>query len=96
MELTSFIFMAFFIEGLVEFVKQIVDADKSIKYTYILSIVLGITTCCVFNLNLLSLLDINTSVPFAGNIVSGFIISRGSNYLNDFVSKFFNKGNILG
>lgn len=96
MELTSFIFMAFFVEGLVEFVKQIVDADKNVKYTYILSIVLGIAVCCIFNLNLLSLLDINTSVPFAGNIVSGFIISRGSNYLNDLVSKFLNKGTNLG
>ena len=42
MELISFMFMAFFVEGLVDFVKQIVDADKSIKYAYILSIVLAI------------------------------------------------------
>ena len=54
MELISFMFMAFFVEGLVDFVKQIVDADKSIKYSYILSIVLVIATCCIFDLNLLS------------------------------------------
>ncbi len=96
MELISFMFMAFFVEGLVDFVKQIVDADKSIKYAYILSIVLGVATCCIFNLNLLSLLDINTTVPFAGNIVSGFIIARGSNYLNDVISKFLTKENNLG
>lgn len=96
MELIGFMFMAFFVEGLVDFVKQIVDADKSIKYAYILSIVLGVVICCVFNLNLLSLLGINTTVPFAGNIVSGFIISRGSNYLNDIISKFLTKENALG
>lgn len=91
MELVSFLFMAFFVEGLVNFVKQIVDADKSMKYTYILAIVLGVLTCCIFNLDILSLMGISASIPYAGNIISGFIIARGSNYLNDVISKFLTK-----
>lgn len=90
-EITSFLFMAFFLEGFVNFIKQIVDADKTIKYTYILSLIFGVCLCIIFNLDLLTILGLNSTIPFAGNVVSGLIISRGSNYVNDIYNKFMVK-----
>lgn len=41
-------------------------------------------------LDILYLLDINTSIPYLGVILTGILISRGSNFIHDLLVKISN------
>lgn len=41
-------------------------------------------------LDLLSLLDIKTSIPYLGVVLTGILISRGSNFIHDLLVKISN------
>lgn len=49
--------------------------------------VLGVLLCLAYGADLLALLGYPASVPFIGSILTGLLISRGSNVFNDLVSR---------
>lgn len=58
-------------------------------YLPLISLGFGIMLAFSYQINFFSaVLDIENSSPFVDFLLSGFIISRGSNFLNDFVQKF--------
>lgn len=76
--------LASFVEGMTEYTLGPVEGAKPyIKYV---ALVFGIIVAVGYNIDILSSLGIATTKPFIGNIFSGLIIGRGSNYVNDFVS----------
>ena len=48
--------------------------------------------CLLYNADLLAILGYPAVVPYVGAVVTGLLIGRGSNYMNDFVSRL----NIVG
>lgn len=78
-------FLAFFVEGLVEYLfAKDNGSQPTLKY---IALALGVGLAIAYNVDLLALLGMTSIVPLVGNIVSGIIIGRGSNYVNDVVSK---------
>lgn len=72
-----------FIEYICGNVKQLRD------YIPLISLISGIMLALVYQVNFFTqVLGIQSSAPFLDILLSGFIISRGSNFLNDFVQKF--------
>lgn len=51
------------------------------------SIVLGIGVCIVYKVGLIALLGIEGGIPVVDYIATGIIISRGSNFLNDLLTR---------
>ena len=45
-------------------------------------------------LDLLSLLDIKTSIPYLGVVLTGILISRGSNFIHDLLVKIGQVGQV--
>lgn len=72
------------------FIEYICGNVKQIRgYIPLISLISGIMLALVYQINFFSqVLGIQSNAPFIDTLLSGFIISRGSNFLNDFVQKF--------
>lgn len=51
------------------------------------ALVVASVLCIGVKLDILSLLGINTTIPFLGVILTGILISRGSNFIHDLLVK---------
>ncbi len=56
-------------------------------YLPLLSLATGIFLCFAYQISFFSLMGINSGNPGLDFLLSGFIISRGSNFVNDFAQK---------
>lgn len=78
------------IEAIVEYIKNIFKmfTEKNYKTAtvQIFAIVVSVTVCLLTEVNLFEGLAFVKSKAF-GTVISGIIISRGSNYVSDLLSK---------
>ena len=78
-EIASF---AVLTESIITYFKEFfVNGDFS--FSMLFSIILGIVIAVVYKLDLPEYLDLKSSIPYVGNILTGILISRGSNYIYD-------------
>lgn len=89
MEFFAFLIAAVFVEGLVEYTLKNFATGKWVKFV---ALALGIIFAIVYKLDLLMMLGLEAISPYVGYVVTGLIIGRGSNYVNDFMSKFKDGG----
>lgn len=71
------------VEGLVEYF----GAPLPSKYKPYAAAVLGVIVCVGYNADLLATLGFPAIFPYAGAVLTGLVIGRGSNYVNDLVSR---------
>lgn len=82
MEALKLLFLATFVEGFTEYV-----VPEGFKFTKYFALLVGVGAALAYNIDILgSLTGLQSSVPYVSQIISGLIIGRGSNYLNDIVS----------
>lgn len=79
-ELTGFIAAAVVIEGIVSYITTIVK-DKKVEWKIILAILLGCLIAVNLNLDVFKLIGLNEINGMVGVILTGILISRGSNYV---------------
>jgi hypothetical protein len=84
MEFIQFIFLATLIEGLVTYLFG--EEEGKRPYLRYVSLALGITLAIAYRASIPELFGINGAVPMVDFVVTGLIIGRGANYLNDIVS----------
>jgi hypothetical protein len=83
--ITSIFVLAVFVEGFIEyFVSTPEKAQPWVKY---IAAAIGVVLSIAYNIDLLATVGVATTYPFVGSIITGLIIGRGSNYLNDFITK---------
>lgn len=92
-KLLAIVFMAIVVEGLIEYVK--LGIQKSMCVEIIAAMVLGIAVAFLYNLDVFSALGIVARFDYVGNIMTGLVISRGSNYVFDLIGKFSEAQEIL-
>lgn len=51
------------------------------------ALVVALILCIGVRLDILALLGINVTIPFLGVILTGILISRGSNFIHDLLAK---------
>ncbi|MGG7213012.1 hypothetical protein ACQPUY_05265 [Clostridium nigeriense] len=51
------------------------------------ALIVSLVICIDVRLDILSLLEINTTIPFLGVILTAILISRGSNFVHDLIVK---------
>lgn len=89
--LAVFVF-AMFVESVTEYFFSGVEVLK--PYLHWIALALGVIICVLYGIDIFKmLLNIESPVPYVGMILTGIIISRGANYLNDFVTSW-GKGGI--
>lgn len=85
-KISGIIIMSIFIEAIITYVGQIFQ-NGSICVEMIFSIILGIIISIVYSFDIPAQFRLKASIPYVGNIITGFIISRGSNYIYDILSR---------
>lgn len=83
--LLALLVAAALVEGFVEFAFGKVLNDPWPGY---IALALGVAVCVIWQLDLLAELGMVAIIPFAGQVATGILVGRGSNYLHDFVAKF--------
>jgi len=77
-----FLALAVIVEALTEVTKRISDKIPTQIYT----IFWGIAVCLICDADILTLIGGQSRIPFAGSILTGILMSRGSNYINDLLN----------
>ena len=84
--LSTLVFFAVLIEGMVEYVK--LGVQKNMCPEIISAIVVGIGLAFGFHLDFFAAVGITTDVPYVSTVLTGIIVARGSNYMFDLIGKF--------
>lgn len=89
-KIISIFSLAILTESIITYFKEFfVNGDFSCSMLF--SIIWGIIIAIAYKLDLPEYLDLKSSVPYVGNILTGILISRGSNYLYDILTSITNK-----
>lgn len=92
MDFMPIILMAVIVEGLITYLQHIVKRHR-LHWQMILSIAIGIFCSVSYDLDLFSLLGLESDIPYVGSVLTGILISRGSNYLFDLIKQM---GGLVG
>lgn len=87
MEINAFgiICAAIVIEGIITYVKTFFK-DGHFQWQMLVAIGLGVVVAVAYKLDIFALLGMVSTVPMIGCILTGVLLSRGSNYLFDLVN----------
>ncbi len=80
---------AILIEGIITYLNQFI-INGSFCWEMALSLVLGITVSVAYKLDLPKHFNLKSDIPYFGCIVTGILLSRGSNYMADLIQKLSN------
>lgn len=80
--------LATFTEGLINYLFG--ENSTSVPRTWIKYIALGfgVAVALLFSVDIFALAGLTAIHPLVGQVATGLVIGRGSNYVNDFVSLF--------
>lgn len=84
MDWAALIFLAVMVEGIVTYGSTICQNGK-FQWKMLVSMLLGIIVAINFKIDLFQMFSIESVIPFISKILTGIIISRGSNYVADFL-----------
>lgn len=88
-DVMAFIASAIIIEGLVSYADMIVT-DKKLNWKLIVTIAVGCLVAFNANLDFFTLLGIPEKYGAIGTLLTGVLLSRGSNYVYDLYDKLTN------
>lgn len=80
---------AIIIEGIVTYIKTFFKGGK-FQWQQATGIALGVMVAVAYQLDLLALVGMTTQIPYLGCVLTGVLLSRGSNYLFDLVNMITN------
>lgn len=81
MEITTLLIVAILVEAIWENLKSI--WDNGLNINRIGSLILAMIICILTRLDLFAIVGISLSVPYVAYILTGIIVSRGANFVND-------------
>lgn len=80
MEFSCIVIMSVLIEAVITYAKTWV-VEKKIKWQQIVAVIFGILISLSYNLDIPALVGFESAVPYVGMIITGILVSRGSNYV---------------
>ena len=92
MEWFCVIAFSIIVEGIVEYIKLASVRFAESAFVIPVTIVLGVAVCILYGCDILAVMGLNASVPYVGNLLTGIIVARGSNYVYDLIGKFTDAG----
>lgn len=91
MEYAQLIIIAILIEAIWENLKMIWK-DKKVNINMLGVLIISIAVCLLTKADIFPIVGINMIVPFVGSILTGIIVARGANFVNDLFNKLNKKG----
>ena len=86
MEYFGLFLLSIIVEGVITYFKEFF-INGEIKWEMAASVLLGIFVAVAYGVDLLADMGMQTNIPYVGSILTGILISRGSNYVFDLVKK---------
>lgn len=83
---SKMVMTAILVEGIITYFNEFFVSGNA-PWQMIFSLVLGIIIAIAYKLDLPKYLGLQSDIYYVGNILTGILISRGSNYLYDLISK---------
>lgn len=84
--LTTITVLAVVVEFATEIIKNLIPPARK-EFSKVVAIILGVVLCLSTSTGILNLFGLASSYPLADYLISGLIISRGSNIIHDLVSQ---------
>lgn len=84
MEYFTLIYLAIIVEGMITYVKEFFVNGK-MKWEMLISILIGVLVAVSYEIDLFALVGLKSIVPYLGSVLTGILISRGSNYVFDLI-----------
>ena len=78
---------AILIEAIIAYFNQFL-VQKNFCWQMLFSVVLGIVIAVAYKLDLPAHFNLNSQIPYIGCVLTGILLSRGSNYVFDLLDKF--------
>ena len=86
MDYAQLIIIAILVEAIWENLKMIWDKNK-LNINMLGSLLLSMIICVLAQINIFKIVGINLIVPIIGSLMTGIIVSRGANFVNDLFKK---------
>ena len=80
---------AILIEAIITYFNQFL-AQENFCWQMLFSVVLGIVIAVAYKLDLPAHFNLNSQIPYIGCVLTGILLSRGSNYVFDLLGKLSN------
>ena len=86
--------LAVIVEALVQYAKTVIKMLEKKQYktfgTQLAAILIAVFICFAAGADIFALMGISFSVHWLGTLLTGIVISRGSNYASDLIKRFQN------
>lgn len=79
----AIILLAVLVEGLIEYFGNPIPS----LYKRYASLILGIVVCVLYEADLLAMVGLESEIEYVGAVLTGAVVGRGANYVNDFISR---------
>lgn len=80
------VLLATLIEGLITYIFGESSESSTRPWIRYVSLVVGIAAAVAYKIDILAMAGLTAAYPYVGFVISGLVIGRGSNYLNDIVA----------
>ena len=80
MKFIGLILAAVVVEGIVSYIKMIYE-DGKFEWKIILAMALGILVAFAYQVDIFDIFELKSTIPYVGMVLTGILISRGSNYI---------------
>lgn len=84
MQYFGLLFLAIIVEGIITYIKEFFVKGR-FKWEMLISIVIGVFVTVAYGVDIFALVGLNSFIPYFGSVLTGILISRGSNYVCDLV-----------
>ena len=85
-DVSKMIMITVLVEGIITYFNEFFVSGNA-PWQMIFSLVLGIVVAIAYKFDLPRYLNMESNIPYVGCILTGILISRGSNYIYDLISK---------
>ena len=82
----SLLFTAVVVEALITYAKTLF-VNRVFQWQILASMILGASAALVFGIDLFEIAGVSSQLPLVGQVLTGILISRGSNYVFDLLGK---------
>lgn len=86
MDFMQLVIVAILVEAIWENIKMVYQNGK-VSISMIGALVISVLICCLANINIFPIVGIEINIPIVGTVLTGIIVSRGANFVNDLFSK---------
>lgn len=88
-DISKMIMTAILVEGIITYFNEFFVSGNA-PWQMIFSLILGIAIAIAYKLDLPKYLGLQSNIYYVGSILTVILISRGSNYFYDLISKVLN------